>query len=192
MKVIKKSSLEEYARWYLARENLKPGNSYDLSEAVRIMEREHPAKLPFFYNQDACWQTVLIDKVEEFENLIFLEANPGWTYDECLVMPEQSLNYRLLKNVAQNAIAKDYLHQGLNPQKHLAYYEKFLNGQIKLLGVNRIFIHTADQNIVSKNPAGKYYIQDGSGRCLSLMILLLEKKLLFTPLEAFMAKRLNE
>jgi uncharacterized circularly permuted ATP-grasp superfamily protein len=175
LQIINNSSLAEYAEWYLTRENLKSGKKNDLSKAVIIMEREHQGKLPLFY-KEACWEKVLIDKVEEFENLIFLEANPGWTYDEHLVLLEQGLNYRLLKNVAQNAIANDYLHTGSNPQKHLAYYENFQNGKIQLSGMNRIFIHTANSDIVRKNPKGEYYIQDGSGRCLALMILLLEKK----------------
>ncbi len=184
---IDNSSIEEYAKWYLTRENLKSGKKNDLSKAILIMENEHQGKLPFFY-KEACWEKVLIDKVEEFENLIFLEANPGWTYNEHLVLPRQGLNYRLLKNVAQNAIARDYLHTGLNPQKHLAYYESFLRGQIQLSGVERIFIHTANSDVVKENPKGTYYIQDGSGRCLALMMLLLEKKLTFTPVEAFLAK----
>jgi hypothetical protein len=152
------------------------------NDPVAQMKKED-GKKPHSINSG--WSIVRLTKTE-FENLIFYECE-GLRNDK-IVIPEQGFNYRLLKNVAENA--KSFFNNkpaslSNEQQRAINYYKSFSEGKIKLEGDNRIFLLRANTEEIKKNPAGEYYIKDGSGRALAYMTLLLQDKIQWAPVEAF-------
>jgi hypothetical protein len=147
----------------------------------------HSGKMRKWFNESTRWHIVELDVVEDLPNFVFLESD--WTKGEGLVIPNGP-NYRLLRRVAQNALACDYL-SSLPPdhQRHKAYYDSLLRGSLRLVGNNRIALCSAEPSEIASNPAARYYLLDGVGRCLPYMMLLLERKAELVPVEAFLAER---
>src|ERR1039457_923689 len=137
MKIIRPSSLYEYADWYLRRDAQK-GDSRsipdDPDEQVRIMYERHEGKMRDWFTSTASWHIVGLDAVGELSNLIFLESK--WTKEEKLVVPN-GVNYRLLGRVTENAINVGYLARP-SAHRHKVYYESLAEGSLQLEGENRI------------------------------------------------------
>jgi hypothetical protein len=68
-------------------------------------------------------------------------------------------------------------------------YDRLAAGRLELKGENRIAICSAEPDEISANPAARYYLLDGVGRCLPYMILLKEGRLKQMSIEAFLAER---
>jgi hypothetical protein len=108
VRVVRPSSIEEYASWYLYRERGKndrrpvPAAPRDQVETMR--ERHGHGKMRSWFTDSTRWHIVLLD-LDDLGNLVFLES--AWTKDEGLVVPDV-INYRVLERVAQNAMAGDY------------------------------------------------------------------------------------
>jgi hypothetical protein len=190
MRFVRKSSLEEYAEWYLKREKAK-GDSRPIpnrpEQQVQAMRDCHPGKMRKWFDESTQWHLVEIDVIEDFTNLVFLESD--WTKRERLVISDGS-NYRLLGRVAANALACGYLSSlPLEHQQHKSYYDALARGAIQLAGANRIAICSAEPCEIESNPAARYYLLDGAGRCLPYMMLCLEQKLKPLTIEAFLANR---
>jgi hypothetical protein len=147
------------------------------------MWERHPGKMRHWFSLAASWRIVLLDLPNDFYNLVFLESK--WTLDEGLVIPGAP-NYRVLRRVAENAIAGKYLARA--SAQHRAYYEAIASGALSLKGKERVAICSAEDSERKSNPMARYYLLDGVGRALPYMILLLEKKLEYRPLEAFLAE----
>ena len=183
MEQLRPSSFKEYSEWYYQRELREskicqfPDNPF---EAMKGNNGKKPQK------ENSKWHIVLLSR-EEFENLIFYECD-GLINDK-IVISTQGLNYRLLRNVAENANTFFYnkLPKPLNERQERSfyYYKAFSENKIQLVGDNRIFILLANDKEKQKNPVGKFYIKDGSGRTLAFMALLLQGKLKWSPVEAF-------
>lgn len=124
-----------------------------------------------------------LDTLSDLRNLVFLEC--GWTKAERLVIPDGP-NYRLLEQVAKNAIAGNYLAR-TSARKHKAYYDQIASGSLRIEGEDRVAICTAEESEVRSNPAAQYYLLDGVGRCLPYMMLVVEHAREFAPVEAFCA-----
>jgi hypothetical protein len=188
MRVVRVSSIEEYASWYLRREarkhnsDLTPGA---LQGQVEAMRQYHGGKVRDWFNASTCWYIVKLELVGELADLVFLEC--PWTKEEGLVIRDGP-DYRLLDRVAANAIASRYLARP-SARKHKDYYDQLATGSLKLAGEDRIAICSAEPGEIAANPAACYYLLDGVGRCLPYMILLKEQKLKHTPIEAFLAER---
>jgi hypothetical protein len=120
MRVVRASSLDEYASWYLRREarkrnsDLSPGA---LQGQVVAMWQHHGGKLRDWFNASTRWHIVELDLVGERADLIFLEI--PWTKEEGLVIRDGP-NYRLLDRVGDNAIASRYLARS-SARKHKAF-----------------------------------------------------------------------
>lgn len=192
MEVIRESSLSEYAAWYLQRDSdkhkAKTGAPKPIPDKVddqlKMMWNCHGGKMrPWFANASQ-WSIVRID-LEEFEHLIFLDTH--WTKAEGLT-PHTGPDYRILKQVAYNALKIGYLSQAKNP-RHLDYYKQLEQGKLTLQDASRIAICSAEPSEVENNPSANFYILDGAGRSLPYMILLQEGKLPYVSVEAFLAKR---
>jgi hypothetical protein len=188
MDIIRESSLEEYASWYLKRESRKRRDFVipdDSKEQVEIMWSQHDGKMRKWFNGGIHCYIILINNVADLENLIFLES--FWTKKEGLVVPPNK-NYRLLRQVAYNAISLKYLERP-SANQHKVYYEMEKRGLLSLEGNNRIVICSAEQSEIDSNPDGKYYLLDGVGRCLPYMILMINHEQVFKPIEAFLIER---
>jgi hypothetical protein len=187
MKIVRESSLEEYATWYLLRESRK-GKAFDIpddpKQQVEIMWHQHCGKMRKWFNGNTHWYIVLLDIVADLENLIFLES--PWTKKEGLVVPDNK-NYRLISRIACIAISMNYLERP-SAIKHKTYYERLITGSLRLEGDDRIAICSAEQGEKQSNPNGKYYLLDGVGRCLPYMITIFNQKQEYEPIEAFLAE----
>jgi hypothetical protein len=186
MRILRASSIEEYARWYLQRERKKhPTSSIAdaLGDSVEVMRRCHPGKMRDWFSRTTRWNIVSLDTLSDLRNLVFLEC--GWTKAERLVIPDGP-NYRLLEQVAKNAIAGNYLAR-TSARKHKAYYDQIASGSLRIEGEDRVAICTAEESEVRSNPAAQYYLLDGVGRCLPYMMLVVEHAREFAPVEAFCA-----
>jgi hypothetical protein len=187
MRLVRASSIEEYARWYLQRDRRKhPDAIADESrDPVEVMRRHHRRKMRDWFSNATRWHIVLLDTASDLANLVFLESD--WTKQEGLVIPDRK-NYRLLGRVAEKAIAGNYLARpSANRQK--GYYDKLATGSLRIEGEDRVAICSAEESEIRSNPAAQYYLLDGVGRCLPYMILVAEQKREFAPLEAFCAMR---
>src|SRR5580658_2813795 len=108
MRVLKATSIREYARWYLQRDRRKHPhpNVDDSGDPVERMWRDHRYKMRDWFNSATQWNIVSLDAAGDLANLVFLESD--WTKGEGLVVPDGK-NYRLLGRVVENAIAGNYL-----------------------------------------------------------------------------------
>ena len=149
------------------------------------MWRHHPEKMRHWFNAATRWSIVSLDTLSDLQNLVFLEC--GWTKEEGLVIPDGS-NYRLLERVARNAIAGHYLTRA-SARRHKAYYDQIASGSLRIEGEDRVAICTAEESEVRSNPAARYYLLDGVGRCLPYMMLVVENARELAPVEAFCADR---
>jgi len=187
MRIVRSSSVEEYASWYLRRESRK-GDARQIprepEQQVQAMRQHHEGKMREWFSGSTHWHIVSLDDINELANLVFLEC--PWTKEEGLVVPDGK-NYRILSRVAENANAGDYLRRP-SAHKHKAYYGQLLAGSLLLQGENRIAICSAEPGEIASNPAAHYYLLDGVGRCLPYMCLLNEGKLEHRPIEAFRAE----
>jgi hypothetical protein len=189
MHIIRASSLEEYASWYLQR-NARKGDTAKIpkepEQQVQVMWQDHCGKMRSWFRGATRWNIVSLDDQSDLANLVFLESE--WTKRERLVVPGGK-NYRLLSRVAANAIDVDYVH-GLSIRPRMKEnYDKLTVGSLLLQGEDRIAICSAEQSEIDSNPAALYYLLDGAARCLPYMILLKQQKLEFTPIEGFLAAR---
>ncbi len=188
MRVVRGSSVEEYASWYLQREARKGDpRPIPVDDAARVqaMWDCHAGKMRGWFNAATRWRLVELEHSDELAGLVFLEST--WTRNEGLVIPDGP-NYRLLGRVADNALASGYLARP-SAQKHKDYYDRIAAGALHLRGDDRIAICSAEPSEVAGNPDAVYYLVDGVGRCLPYMMLLKEQKLHRTPTEALLAER---
>jgi hypothetical protein len=192
MRFTRASSLEEYAKWYLERETAK-GDSRPIpnrpEQQVQAMWDRHCGKMRNWFNEGARWDIADFDVVGDLPNLVFLEC--PWTKQARLVIPDGP-NYRLLGRVAESALRYGYLNTLPLEHKHRTYYERLAAGTLQLVGADRVAVCSAEPSEIRSNPAARYYLLDGVGRCLPYMMLLLERKVGPAPVEAFLADRGTE
>ncbi len=182
------SSLDEYASWYLRREERRRKSDLTpsaLQEQVEAMRQRHSGKTRDWFNASTYWHIVELELVCELADLVFLGC--PWTKEEGLVIRDGP-DYRLLDRVAKNAMASRYSFRP-SARKHKDYYDQLATGSLELVGEDRFAICSAEPGEIAANPAACYYLLDGVGRCLPYMILLKEQKLKHTPIEAFLAER---
>jgi len=185
MRHLRGSTFDEYVEYYLLREKRKnptqvlPGTA---PARFDVMRSDHSGKLRRWFEK-ARWCVVLLD-LQELESLVFLESD--WTKAEGLVVKD-GVNYRLLGKVAERAIGSNYLSR-TSAQRHLDYYRTFKSCQFRLEGSSRLVICSSSADERRDNPAGQYYLHDGTGRALSYMILVKEDAAMFDPVEAFLAQ----
>ena len=148
MRFLSGSSLEEYAKWYLEREAAKgdsrpiPNRPEQQVEAMWGRHGSNDDKMRKWFNESTRWHIVELDAVEDLPNLVFLDC--PWTKRAGLVIPDGP-NYRLLRRVAENALACDYL-SSLPPdhQEHKKYYDSLVRGSLRLVGKNRVAVCSAE------------------------------------------------
>lgn len=189
MQILRPSSLEEYASWYLQREARKSGDNLAMQQhPVAEMWLHHAGKMRNWFDAITTWNIVQLQDVTELANLVFLESN--WTKQEGLVKHDGP-NYRLLDRVASNAIQCGYMDRA-TAGRHRKYYDLLATGALSLSGEDRIAICSAESSEIASNPSATFYLLDGVGRCLPYMALLKQKKLGFVPIEALIATRADD
>ena len=186
MHIVRDSSFDEFAGWYLAREYRKHPLTADdpttIDDRTTFMFAHHRGKTrPWFTT--ARWLLASLEQTE-FRLLVFLECD--WTRREGLVIPGEP-NYRILRRVAENARNTNYLANASNPQ-HRRYYEAIAHCHFRLECDSRIAICSAEANEIQQNPLASYYLLDGVGRGLAYQLFLLEG-MPYSPVEAFVAER---
>jgi len=189
MHVVRPSSVGEYCLWYLRRECRRRNDQHPIPEnpeqLVQVMWQRHDGKMrKWFTHTTTRWHVVLLP-ASDLANLVFLECN--WTKAEGLVVPGGE-NYSLLDRVAENAIALGYLARP-SAHKHKVYYDDLRSGSLRLAGEERVAICSAENSEIQTNPSALYYLLDGVGRCLPLMILTKEHAEEHLPVEAFLAAK---
>jgi hypothetical protein len=188
MQFVREASLEEYAEWFLRRAAANGDSAHiptGAAQQIAAMSDRHAGKMRPWFNATIHWQIVELDVID-LANLVFLENS--WTKENGLVIYD-GLNYRTLARVAERARASNYLYGSKCHAKQKAYYERLQEGELCLTGRDRIAICSAEPNEINTNPAARYYLLDGVGRSLPYMILLQERKLEHTRVEAFLAER---
>jgi hypothetical protein len=192
MRKIRDSSLDEYVTWYLQRQQRKgeePGVIPDSpADRLRMLDTRHNktgSKAPWF--RAAAWSIWLVEHPEEFERLVYFESE--WTVAEGLTKRNDGKNYRWLGQVAKNAIRGGYLKRP-SAARHLHYYQELKAGRLRLQGEDRLVLRTLSSSEHENNPAGVYYIHDGSGRALPYQILVSEG-MTFQTVEVFLAEEVN-
>lgn len=188
MRVLRESSLEEYASWYLHRE-MRKGDRRQIPtkpmEQVAAMWQRHGGKMRAWFNTTTRWTVVELETVRDLASLVFLECQ--WTKNEGLVIPDGP-DYRVLDRVATNAMRIAYLDRP-SAEKHRRYYCQLAENSLQLVAEDRIAICSAESGEIRSNPTAHHYLLDGVGRCLPYMILLKERRLTHMPIEAFLAER---
>ncbi len=181
---IRDSSYQEYAKWYLLRQELK-GERFNKptsdEDFVQMMSLRHGGKIRDYFLTGK-WQLGRIESEEELGRLIFLDDTQ--TRDEGLIKDPWSKNFRLLKRVAKNALEKNYLDQCASVNL-VKYYRELRNGSMTLNGMNRLVLCEPNWIEIRDNPLGTYYLQDGTARALAYMMLILERKIRFQPVEVY-------
>jgi len=190
MKILRESSRDEYFKFYLERERRKSRSQEPVpatpDRRIREMERDHRDKiLPYRGHVATAWHLVALNS-EDFGRLLFYDdAGAGadsWTRPFVDDYKAQA-DYRLLRNVAARPKAQASV-------KESHYYAEMQQGKwVPLQGDNKIALRTLVHNEGDRNPSAKYYVHDGTGRCLAYMVLILQEKLRFEPVEAFLCEQ---
>jgi hypothetical protein len=188
MRFIRQSSYDEFVEWYLRREQRK-GTIAEVpalaEKRVQLFERPPVDKIGdlLWLFRAADWYVISLDSREEFDRLVYLDVE--WTRSKGLIDPAHGKNFRLLRQVARNALHKHYLEKP-DASKHREYYEKFGAG-LRLCGDDRLTLRTMRPVEHDMNPAGIRYLHDGAGRGLPYMLRVLEG-MPYEPVEAFVAE----
>jgi hypothetical protein len=185
---LRASSYDEYAAWYLTRENAKWGDHLAIpsgaEERAAMMQAQAPGKLRSWF-PEASWTVQLVETPEALAHLMMLDADV--TRRERLVRAGVP---RLLGWGVRHARETRYLLEpAAGRERHHAYYRDIAEGRVQLRGENRLVLITMDEERSQVPPTVKYYLHDGFGRALPYLTLVDEGKIPFSPVEAFVAER---
>src|SRR5262245_24022050 len=153
-------------------------------DQLRVMWERHGSKMRDWFSDRTRWHIALLDR-DDLASLVFLESE--WTKQERRVIPGAP-DYRLLKRVAEDARADDYLYRP-TAHKHRAYYDALASGALCLKGNDRIAICSAEESEIYQNPCAQHYLLDGVGRCLPYFVLSQDPAMIASPAESFVAER---
>ncbi len=188
MERVRYSSIDEFIEWYLRREQRKhnePAVPPRFKERREVMRHHHSGKLrDWFWN--AAWSIVLLDKVEDVGRLVFYDDN-AWTRREGLINDADGRDCRLLRKVAENAIKNKYLERNPNSQ-HRRYYDAMRDCHFRLEHASSLAVCTLNGDERAQNPGGTFYLHDGTGRALPYLILVMEGRIAFEAIMAFLAE----
>jgi hypothetical protein len=185
MKIIKESSLCEYAElfWNRQRKKEDPGDRDALTDIDRggdprwWLGKKYDYKLPRPDNDIV--SIVLLDDQKEVESLLIHKymVDNEWMQASNLV-PEPKT--RVLRDLAKITINRGYFSKGCWDNTHHKYYRKWMEkGSLEnvIKGDERPLIESVGPN--------EYEIVDGWGRLLPFVALL--EKFTFHPIECFVA-----
>lgn len=182
------SSFFEYGQWYLERE-VRKGQRLDcaIPTSAPQMQSHFETRCRGKYRSwfpRGHW-TIGHLSFDEFKRLMVLDV--AHTRHERLVVAGVP---RTLLNAAKNALASGYF-EIMQPkrEKHLWYYLRYTIGSLSLTGENRLVVCTLNRGEKRGSPEGAYsfYLHDGWGRALPYMVLLLQNRLSYEPVEVFCA-----
>jgi hypothetical protein len=151
------------------------------------MRRSHAGKLRDWFLSDAKWSVAVLDAVSDVEQLVFLDS--PWTRREGLVVQDGSQDCRILRRVGQNAVKCAYFTSP-GAERHRAYHQALKTGHLRLRGECRIALRSLEPDERAANQSGTFYLLDGAGRCLPLVVLLDANEIAYEPVEAFVVERM--
>ncbi len=187
MRTLAAATYEDYVWWYLKREKYKgrqfpwPGTA---EEALTCMREVHWGKLrPWFPAGE--WSIVRFEQAWELELLVFMHSEQ--TVTSGLLPQEGPKNFRLLGRVVENALADGCLAHKENAR--IAHYVScFQAGSLSLVGESRLVICSSNKHEMAWNPAGRFYLHDGSARALAYLVHLRQGGTGESPVEAFLVR----
>jgi hypothetical protein len=166
VRVIRKSSYEQYKAWYLEREKAK-GNNQDVK--------------PLY--GDADYALVELTEEEIYALLRYRNGTP-----DRLGLLWLDHNPRTLGATARRAIETGYFDEFSAGKPFHRYYQRLLDGDLKFQGIDKICLRLLNSD-ERKEMAGIdcfFCIHDGWGRLLPYAALLLSRKLSCMPVQAFL------
>jgi hypothetical protein len=196
MLLVRGSNLEEFVRWYLARERWKRKQDPDLSgrswsSLYSEMRRIHPDKLRSWFER-ARWSIVSLEVIREAMSLVLLDNNevrrnglvkrdgPDNRLARAVVAAAHETGYFDNKEVAnRNAVEGHYR------QERIEVYRK---SWPQLRGGERLAICDLNNDEKVGNPSGTYYLHDGFGRLLTYLYAVTYEGRDYCPIEAFLAE----
>ena len=187
MKIIRDSSLDEYARHFWQRQRAKdvPGDKDAVNDIDKggdprwWLWKKYSFKLP--RPDNGVMRIALLDQ-EEVEALLIHEymVDDGWMHASNLV-PEPKT--RVLRDLAKIAIGRGYFSSGCwNNNHHIYYHQWRLKGSLKNV------IKSDEKPLVESVGPNEYEIVDGWGRLLPF-VTLLQEGYSFHPIECFVASQ---
>jgi hypothetical protein len=197
MDVLRPTSYDEYACWYLKRERQKQGSipsgtGLATLQCIRQeMRIRHDAKTrSWFTSPTTSWYIVLLESVDEIGALIYLASD--WTRRWELV---GSTGRRHLCDAAERAATTGYFDKA-NPRqttqeeevRRWKYYRQFSESWPTLHAQDRIVLCTPNECERKGNPEATYYLHDGCGRMLAYYYMIKHEHKQFRAVEAFLAE----
>lgn len=196
MRHVREASFKEYVAWYLARERRKRGQGPDpaqtpLDRQITHMQRSHPAKLrPWF--ERAQWSIVLLDTVHEVMDLVCVD---NWETRRYGLMTADGADRRLARTLVARARATGYFDNVAVIASN-AMEAHFRQDRIcayrtacpEFYGDERLMICELSAEEQLESPMAKYYLNDGFGRMLSYLYLVIHEGLEYRPVEAILAQ----
>ena len=192
MREVRPSCEDEFIEWYLHREAHKrrePASSVPTTaqERRQFFGCVHSGKVFARGFRPESWGLVELERPTELECLVILESR--WTKRRCLVAPEMP-NGRLLSYAVDVALRTGYFQSSDYLQhRTFDYYGEMRHGShLPLRQEERIVLRDLVPSERRSNPEGSFYLHDGLGRCLAYLALLKEGRIVFSPVEAFLAR----
>jgi hypothetical protein len=196
MRHVREASFKEYVTWYLARERRKRGQGPDpaqtpLDRQITHMQRSHPAKLrPWF--ERARWSIVLLDTVDEAMDLVCVD---NWETRRTGLMTTEGADRRLAGTLVARARATGYFDNvaviasnALEAHYRQDRISAYRTACPEFYGEDRLMICELNAEEQLESPRAKYYLNDGFGRLLSYLYLVINEGLEYRPVEAILAQ----
>ena len=187
MNFIRKSSFDEYADWFFQRAvRNKVWDVVPETAEKRLEAFQSPKARGKFHEwmPSATWSIQELESVDELNSIMVVSAKFTREY-KLWNNGEQ----RLLGIEANNAIKYDYFLTDPTSCRHCRYYFLHQNRKLQMKDADRLVLLSMEEDWKREAPDANYYLHDGFGRALPYAMLLAEKKLVFSPVEVFLAER---
>jgi len=187
VRYVRDSSFDEYAKWFF--ERAVRSEAWDAVPATpqdRLAAFRSPQVRGKFHDWflSAGWTIQELESPDELDSLMVVSA--PFTREYRLWNEGEQ---RLLGVEARNALRYGYFLSDPTSGKHRRYYVLHQNKELKMEGADRLVIISMEESWKREAPDATYYLHDGFGRALPYAMLLIEGKLLFSPVEVFLAER---
>jgi hypothetical protein len=200
MRVLRPASFDEYVRWYLSREKRKEGQADDhrgrsSDSLLAEMLEFHPGKLrPWFGG--ARWRIIMLETLSDAMHLVFLDS-----YEMRLVgllsaaAPDARLGGSFVAAARNAGYFEERAGGRINPldgQAHRQRAAQFRCSWPDLRNAERLALCSLNPAEKAENPGGTYYVNDGLGRLLPYLYLVVHEGYPFHPIEAILAEEVSE
>jgi hypothetical protein len=190
LKILRDSSFEEFATWYLERERRKRGGPLP-SDPIREMQRAHPAKLRRWFPRGH-WRIAQLQEPADALSLVCLD---NWETRRAFLVSGTGPDIRLAASLVGQARANYYFDNNtiMRTDSVESHYRQTPIEQFRaywpiLRGPERLTIIALNDDERAENPSGTYYLHDGLGRLLAYLYLVVFEGRDYHPIEVFLAE----